>query len=86
MAATMNRAHLHILSVIDEVGGHCDLDMWGRLVAPRTKAPIPGDSPAILVLVANGYLAGEGGLIIMTEIGRQAVHEYRIGRVREAIG
>lgn len=86
MAATLNRSHLHILSVIDGVGGHCDLDIWGRLVAPGSKAPIPGDGTAILVLVANGYLAGERGIIIMTEMGREAARQYKKSLSREAVG
>lgn len=86
MAATLTRHHQHILGQIADAGGHCDLDMYGRLTSPQTRAPLAADGPAVLVLVAHGLVAGEGGLILLTEAGRAAVTAHRMGQVREAIG
>ena len=66
--------------------GHGYLDLSGRVCAGPDKAPIPGDPIAWLVLVAQGYVAGERGILIPTEEGRTAAHNHGNGRVRQARG
>lgn len=64
--------------------GHAELDRAGRLCTGPLKRPIPGDAPAWLVLVAAGYVAGERGIIMPTELGRQAAENFGSGRVRDS--
>lgn len=80
----LSRPYLHILACIAEVGGSADLDRFGRLVSGPQRHPLQGDSTAYLVLVSRGLLGGEGGKIILTEAGRQAVSDYAVGQVRHA--
>jgi hypothetical protein len=64
--------------------GHGHLDRYGRVCTGPISQPLTGSATAWLVLVAAGYVAGERGLILPTEDGRQASASYANGRVREA--
>ncbi len=81
---TLTRAHHHLLSLLGEVGGSAELDRYGRLVAGPQRAPLAGDAPSWMVLVAHGLIAGEEGKVILTALGRAAVAAYRHGQVCEA--
>ena len=63
--------------------GHAELDRAGRLCTGPLRRPIPGDSSQWLVLVAAGYVGGERGIIMPTELGREAAANFGSGRVRE---
>ena len=64
--------------------GHGTMDRFGRVCIGPMSQPLSGNAMAWLVLVAEGYVAGERGMIIPTEDGRQASAAYANGRVRES--
>jgi hypothetical protein len=80
----LNRAYQHLLTCLADAGGSADLDKHGRLVSGPQRHPLQGDSVAYLVLVSRGLIAGEGGKIILTEAGREAVRVSGAGRIRES--
>ena len=80
----LNRAYKHILQCIAEVGGHADLDKYGRLVSGPSRHVLQGDAVSYMVLVSRGYLGGEAGRIILTEAGRATVEAHKAGNIREA--
>jgi hypothetical protein len=65
--------------------GHGTIDGAGRVCIGPINSPIPGDPVSWLRLVAAGLVAGERGLIIPTEIGREAAASHMSGRTREGI-
>jgi hypothetical protein len=83
--APLNRAQLHILTTLHEAGGAGELDIHGRLKGAGPKgAPLPGDTVTWLILVSRGVVAGEDGMIITTERGREIAESVLAGRTREA--
>lgn len=84
IARPLNRAYLAILTSLHEAGGSGDLDPHSRVMVGPTRHPLPGDSTAWMVLVAHGMVAGEGGRIVMTELGRETAAGVVAGRVRGA--
>lgn len=80
----LNRAYKHILQCIAEVGGHAEIDKYGRLVSGPTRHVLQGDAVAYMVLVSRGYLGGEHGQIILTEAGRAVVEAHKAGNICEA--
>jgi len=64
--------------------GHGKIDTSGRVCVGPINRPIQGDPVGWLVLVAHGLVAGEQGLIMPTEDGRQMASKTASGRVREA--
>lgn len=77
------RPYMTILVAFEDSGGCGDLDMHGRVTVGDTKHPMAGDASAWLQLVAHGLVAGEGGSLLTTELGRQTVAEHRAGLTRE---
>lgn len=76
----------HMLTTLVEAGGSGRLDSIGRVCIGPARSPIQGDATAWLVLVSEGMVAGERGLIIATERGRDSVAHLVGGRTREARG
>lgn len=72
-----------MLAHLVEAGGGA-LDRFGRVCVGPISDPLPGSATAWLVLVSEGYVAGERGRILPTEAGRSAAATYATGRVREA--
>ena len=64
--------------------GHGKMDRFGRICIGPMSQPLTGNATAWLVLVSEGYVAGERGLIMPTEDGRRASAAYANGRVRES--
>ena len=61
-----------------EIGGSGRLDPYGGITTGNPMKRIPGDPLVWLGLVARGLVAGESGLLILTESGRaQAEHEMQ---------
>ena len=81
----LTRPHLSILSQFHEAGGSGELDVHSRVVVGPTRHPIPGDTNAWLLLVAHGMVAGEGGKMFVTDLGRTTAETVIAGRVREAV-
>ena len=79
--------HMQRGMLVDLVeAGHGVLDTSCRVCVGPIKRPISGDAQAWLVLVSQGLVAGERGLIIATEAGRDLVAGQGDGRVRESRG
>lgn len=77
------RAYLSVLAALMEGGGSGELDLQSRVLVGPTKAPLAGaDHVSLLRLVAEGMLAGERGLMILTEAGRTKAQEVLAGRLR----
>lgn len=64
--------------------GHGVLDASGNVRTEPYGTAINGNAVTWLTLVAAGYVAGERGLILPTEEGREAVVGLGNGRVRES--
>lgn len=79
----INRYHERVLVEL-VAAGHGVLDTSGRVCAGPLKAPIAADPIAWLVLVSNGLVAGENGMIMPTEEGRARAGEAGGARTREA--
>lgn len=84
MSERLPRVFISVLMGLYESGGSAVLDVHGRLQASKTKSPLNGEPVAWLRLMAAGLIAGEDGLILLTEKGRMVASEYERGRVREA--
>ena len=80
----LTRPLTHILCCLAEVGGSANLDKFGRLIAGPERTVLQGDAVSYMTLVAHGLVAGEGGKIILTEAGREAVATHQAGRIRVA--
>lgn len=65
----MTAYHKQVLRGLVEAG-HGKLDRSGRVCVEPISAPIMGDPIAWLVLVSNGLVAGERGILMPTEEGR----------------
>lgn len=68
----LHRTYMAILAAFYESGGSGTLDLHGRVCVGPTRAPLHGELTAWLVLVSHGYVAGERGIIMLTEEGREA--------------
>ena len=79
----MKRHHLQMLSELVEAG-HGTLDTSGGVRVGPHGHLVPGDAVAWLSLVAGGYVAGERGMMMPTERGRDEAAGYGNGRVRES--
>ena len=77
-------AYLAMLVNLHESCGSAELDIHNRLVVGPTRHPIPGDTGAWIRIISHGFVAGEGGKMIITELGRAAVEKELAGRVKEA--
>lgn len=75
----LNRAHLSVLVHLYEAGGSGDLDANGRVVVD-TRHPVPGDAFTWVKLVSYGFVAGERGKMIVTELGREEAERVIAGR------
>lgn len=78
------RAYLSMLVALHEAGGQADLDQHGRLTVGPSRHFLAGDAVAWFRIVAQGYLGGEAGKIVLTEEGRSKAEEILAGRVRQA--
>ena len=67
-----------------ELGGSGVLNVHHRVLAGPTREMLPGDLSCWIVLVSHGLIAGEGGMLIMTELGRELAETVVQGRVRVA--
>jgi hypothetical protein len=81
----LNRAYIMALQELYDHGGSAKLDAQGSLRIPPDNRALTGHPVSWLVLVAQGYLAGEDGRLIISELGREAVKAYRQGRTRVAV-
>lgn len=77
------RAYLTILAQLDDAGGAGTIDRYGRVVVGDTRHPISGDATTWLNIVAHGLVAGEDGKLIMTQLGRDVIADYREGLIRK---
>ena len=80
----LKRAELSLITTLYEAGSSGILDTHSRILVGPTKHPIPGDAIIWLKLVARGLVAGERGLMILTEAGREAALKVIASRTRES--
>lgn len=85
MTAAPSRYQTQMLMELVEAG-HGRLDKQGRVTVEPIGRPITGDPVAWLVLVSLGLVAGEDGLVLPTQAGRDMVTHRIGGTVREARG
>lgn len=81
----LTRPYLSILVTFHEAGGAADLDNHCRIVVGPGRHPMPGDTLVWMLLMAHGMVAGEGGRVIITELGRATAEGIIAGRVRESV-
>jgi hypothetical protein len=75
----IHRAYATLLCNLADNGGSAELDQHSRCVVGPSRSLIPGEPYAWLKLVAEGFIAGEGGKILLTETGRAEAQRYSEG-------
>lgn len=81
---TLHRTQRTMLVSLADGGGSGRLDQAGRVCVGPTRRPIAGDANSWLILVTHGLVAGEDGMILMTQAGRDLVAGSVDGTVRQA--
>lgn len=77
----LTRIELQVLVDLVEAGGHGIINKNKRVCVGPTNSPLKGDGAVWLDLVARGFVAGEYGKIIATELGRQEAERFASGYV-----
>lgn len=77
----LTRPELQVLVDLVEAGGHGTINKSKQVCVGPTKSPLRGDVAVWLDLVARGFVAGEYGNIIATELGRQEAERFMSGYV-----
>lgn len=81
------RAYQDMLTTLFEAGGSGSVDVYGRVMLSKPgqlPSAMHGDQAAWLTLVAGGYIGGENGKIMLTELGRDTARTILTGYSREA--
>ena len=81
----LRRSELTLIATLYEAGESGPLDIHSRIVVGPTRRPIPGDTVVWLKLVSRGLVAGENGLMILTELGRAEAEKLIASRTRESV-
>lgn len=80
----LTRAQAAAIVILYQAGCSAGLDMQRQVYAGNPLRRLPGGLADWIVLVALGFVAGEGGRLILTEAGRKLAEDEIAGRTKEA--